>query len=139
MILERDPDDSDARITPDDSDATILIFWLTAGNKDADLCWTGKSKAENVTVVTGGVELYVNMQTSVVGWVAVEVVGQPDFSLANADKLKGGAINAVASWSSGQTASLSALAGKQVQLKVALADSKLFSLRIGCRDTPDHE
>lgn len=139
VILERDPDDSDARITPDDSDATILIFWLTAGNKDADLCWTGKSKAENVTVVTGGVELYVNMQTSVVGWVAVEVVGQPDFSLANADKLKGGAINAVASWSSGQTASLSALAGKQVQLKVALADSKLFSLRIGCRDTPDHE
>eukprot|EP01050_Picozoa_sp_SAG11_P006122 SAG11_NODE_463_length_9226_cov_21.629232_5_plen_113_part_00 len=101
------------------------------GNADAELCWSGKS-ASNVTVTSGGVELYVNMQSSVVGWVAVEVVGQPGFSLADADKLKGGAIDAVASWGGGETASLSALAGKQVQLNVALADAKLYSLRLGC-------
>ena len=83
-------------------------------------------------MTTGGVELYVNMQTSVVGWVAVEVVGQGEFTLENADKLKGGATDAVASWGQGTLASLSSLAGKKVKLKVAMADAKLFSLRLGC-------
>jgi len=102
------------------------------GFTSSDLCWTGKPASSNITVISGGVELYVNMQTSVVGWVAVEVVGQPSFALVNADKLKGGAIDAVASWQRGESASLSALAGKKVQLKVAMADAKLYSLRLGC-------
>jgi hypothetical protein len=53
-------------------------------------------------------------------------------SSADADQLKGSATNAVASWGGGAVASLSALAGKEVALKVAMADAKLFSLRLGC-------
>jgi hypothetical protein len=99
----------------------------------AELCWAGGSQpVANRTISAGGVQLFVNMQTSVVGFVAVEVVGEEGLSLAEADPLKGSAINAVASWGHGATASLSRLAGKEVAFKVAMADAKLFSLRLGC-------
>lgn len=55
-------------------------------------------------------------------------------SSTDADQLKGSATNAVASWGRGAVASLSALAGKEVALKVAMADAKLFSLRLGCAE-----
>jgi hypothetical protein len=49
-----------------------------------------------------------------------------------ADQLKGGAVNAVASWRNGATATLSALAGQSVALRVTMTDGKLFSLRLAC-------
>ena len=49
-----------------------------------------------------------------------------------ADALKGSAIGAAASWGGGATASLSALAGKTVQLTAELADARLFALRLAC-------
>ena len=109
------------------------------GSTTADLCYAGHSGSTgaNETLVTGGVQLFVNMQTSVVGFVAIEVVasgGKPElgYSLANADQLKGSATNAVASWGAGKIASLSHFAGQEIALKVTMADAKLFSLRLGC-------
>ena len=51
--------------------------------------------------------------------------------------MKGNAIGAVASWAQGsgadaRAASLRTWAWRQVQLRVELADAKLFSLRMGC-------
>jgi hypothetical protein len=109
------------------------------GSTTADLCYTGHSgsTAANETMVTGGVQLFVNMQTSVVGFVAIEVVANDAkaelvYSLAEADLLKGSATNAVASWGGGRVASLSHFAGQEISLKVTVADAKLFSLRLGC-------
>ena len=77
-------------------------------------------------------QLFVNMETSVVGFVAIEVLDTPGFTLAAADPLKGSATGAVASWGGGMRASLSSLAGREVTLRVTLTDAKLFSLRLGC-------
>ncbi len=88
----------------------------------------------NVTRLVGGVELLVNMETSVAGFVAVEVLsgGRAIVGFDRADRLKGNAIAAVASWDEGATASLSALAGTAVSFRVTLADAKLYSLRLAC-------
>ena len=124
------------------------------GHASCEACY-----ASNTTRVSGGVELLVNMQTSVAGYVAIEVLSQPalprpidsidqsatgsarsheslrpvgGFSLAEADHLKGSAIGAAASWQAGRLASLSALAGRRVALRVAMVDAKLYSLRMVC-------
>jgi hypothetical protein len=88
------------------------------------------------------VQLFVNMETSVAGFVAIAVVdtasesesesGSAGYTLTDADKLKGSATNAVASWGGGAVGTLSQFAGKEIALKVAMADAKLFSLRLGC-------
>jgi len=92
------------------------------------------------------VQLFVNMETSVAGFVAIAVVdtasesqsesesesGSAGYTLTDADKLKGSATNAVASWGGGAVATVSQFAGKEIALKVAMADAKLFSLRLGC-------
>ncbi len=82
------------------------------------------------------VALGVNLVTSVVGFAAVGVVqnGQevPGYGLADADRLKGNAISAAASWGAGTKRSLSAFVGQQVAFKVAMADTKLYSLTLIC-------
>jgi hypothetical protein len=48
----------------------------------AELCFSHASApVPNQTVTTGGVQLFVNMQTSVVGFVAIEVLGAEGMSL----------------------------------------------------------
>lgn len=89
--------------------------------------------------LTGGVQLLVNMQTSVAGFVAIELQGEnglalPGYSLDDADNLKGSALNAVASWRNGSLASLSLLAGTNVSLRVVLPSAKLFSLKLACAE-----
>ena len=63
------------------------------------------------------------------------------WSLVHANALKGNAIRAVASWTweeatgpnaTRRVASLSHWAGRTVQLRVAMVDAKLFSLRMVC-------
>ena len=90
----------------------------------------------NASRLVGGVELHVNMETSVVGFVAIEVLqdGRVLDGFSRPDRLKGSAIGAVASWDEGATASLSALAGSAVSFRVTMADSKLYSLRLACGD-----
>ena len=87
-------------------------------------------------IIRGGVQLLVNMVTSVAGYVAIEVLkrGSPveGHAMAEADRLKGGAVGAVASWQNGRLASLSSLAGERIALRVALVDAKLFSVRLDC-------
>jgi hypothetical protein len=82
------------------------------------------------------VQLLVNMQTSVAGFVALELSENgaviPGYGLLSSDKLKGGAINASASWGGRKVASLSTLAGRSVAVRAALADAKLYSLRVAC-------
>ena len=99
----------------------------------------------HTTIVHGGVELHVNLESSVVGFAAIELVqgckeqGDPSscepvpgFELASSDRLRGNAISAVASWLQGGMASLSSLAGQRVAMRVQLADAKLYSLRLAC-------
>ena len=104
-----------------------------ASGPGSELCWDHKpAGGGNETATSGGVQLFVNMETSVVGFVAIEVLDTPGFTLAAADPLKGSATDAVASWGGGMRASLSSLAGREVTLRVTLTDAKLFSLRLGC-------
>ena len=44
----------------------------------------------------------------------------------------GNALAAAASWQGGALASLSALEGHKVSFRVAMADAKLFSLKLAC-------
>ena len=91
----------------------------------------------NNTGVAGGVQLLLNTETSVVGFVAVELLNQKGEVVAgmaaeDADQIKGSAIGAVASWNNGALATLSALAGQTVQLRVVMADAKIFAIRLAC-------
>ena len=81
-------------------------------------------------------KVLVNFETSVVGYVAVElqVGGKPvaTFGLADADPLKGNAVGAVASWGGLKQRHIASLAGKSVAFKVAMADARLFSIKVEC-------
>ena len=76
------------------------------------------------------------MVTSVAGFVAVGIVqnGQElaGYSLAEADRLKGNAISATATWSYGRNYALSAFSGQDIAFKVAMADASLYSLTLTC-------
>lgn len=85
--------------------------------------------------LTGGVQLLLNVETSVAGYAVVEVVGALTselMTLESSDPIKGSSVSAVASWGGGALASLSGLAGKKVQFKVAMADARLFSIKLAC-------
>ena len=92
------------------------------------------------TVTAGGVELSLNVETSVSGFVAVEIQrkGTPvrGMELHASDMIKGSSVAAAATWGHGRRQSLSALAGEQVQVRVAMADAKLFSMELGCKTRP---
>ena len=90
------------------------------------------------TVTSGGVQLTLNVETSVSGFVAVGILqrgGTPvdEMGLQAADLIKGSSIAAAATWSGGKLGSLSALAGQKVQIIVAMSDAKLFSMELGCK------
>jgi len=99
---------------------------------------------------SGGVQLLMNVETSVAGFTLVEVqqLNAPvfadgpgsweavaGFGLQDADVLQGSSLSAAASWGHGSMTSLSSFAGKSVKLRVAMADSKLFALRLACADS----
>ena len=96
----------------------------------------GPDGPANHSVLEGGVQLLLNMETSVVGFVAVEVLqaGAPveGMSAAESDVAKGSSVRAVGSWGGGSLRTLSHLAGQQVQLHVVMADAKLFAIRLAC-------
>ena len=109
--------------------------FCTTGAAGGTLC------AANITRTrtTGGVQLYVNARTSVVGSVAVGVEDSSSmFSLANANPIVGNNLAAAASWGhdggAAFTSSLSPLAGTDVAFKVAMRDAKLFSLELKCAE-----
>ena len=91
---------------------------------------------------SGGVRLLVNVITSAAGHIAVGVEpadGKPPptagpFELQHANRIKGNAIAAVASWSAAddRMASLDAWKGRSVRLHVEMVDARLFSLRMAC-------
>ena len=91
---------------------------------------------------SGGVRLLVNVITSAAGHIAVGVEpadGKPPptagpFELQHANRIKGNAIAAVASWSAAddRMASLEAWKGRSVRLHVEMVDARLFSLRMAC-------
>jgi len=77
----------------------------------------------------------VNMVTSVAGFVAVGVetdgVEVAGFGLGVANRLKGNAVAAKATWGIGG-GSMDTLVGKEVSFRVAMADSSLYSLDFAC-------
>ena len=92
--------------------------------------------ALTVPSCAGAVQLRLNVETSVAGFAVVEVqqggAAVRGMELAHSDPTKGSAVAAVATWGGGRLASLASLAGKRVQLRVAMADAKLFALRPAC-------
>lgn len=96
----------------------------------------GQNDLANSTALEGGVQLLLNAEMSVVGFVAVEVLqsGKPvtGMSAADCDIMKGNSVSAVASWGNGKLRTLSHLAGQEVQLRVVMADAKLFAIRLAC-------
>ena len=136
-----------AAVNPADKRLTCHGVQVTC--QPAGTCGTGRKGgtlcAANVTktTTTGGAQLFVNMQTSVVGSVAVGVHGDSGpYALANANAVVGNSLDAAASWGGGGgrgadaaasfTSSLSALAGQSVAFEVAMRDAKLFSLELRC-------
>ena len=106
----------------------------STGLPGGDLC-VGKPG----NTVTGGVQLLLNVETSVAGYAQVGLTtanGDPiqGFSLAESLRVKGNTVGGAASWGSAasRVSSVSGLAGQQVNVTVALADAKLYSLRFGC-------
>jgi hypothetical protein len=92
----------------------------------------------NNTFLKGGVQLLLNVETSVVGFVAVEVLEAASalpvagMSAADSDVIKGSSVHAIASWGAGKLRTLSHLAGQDVKLRVVMADAKLFAVRLAC-------
>ena len=90
---------------------------------------------------TGGLELSVNVQTSVVGLLFVELQEEapqaggwravPGFSLEESDPIRGNFVGKTVPWRRGSS-TLSALAGKRLRIHAATADAKLFSITLGC-------
>lgn len=80
---------------------------------------------------TGGPVVGLNIETSVAGYALVEVqhngVAVAGMTLNESVPIRGSALYAEPSWSSGAT--LSALAGLNVSLRIALTDARLFAVR----------
>lgn len=97
------------------------------------MCFSNAS----VRYTAGGVQLFANVITSVAGFVAFELRNASTpiagYELESADRLKGNAIAAAASWRSGSLSTLAPLSGQAVHVHVALADARLFSLRLDCQ------
>ena len=79
-----------------------------------------------------GSRLLLNYSTSAAGSVQIEMQDEtgsplPGFALADMRELYGDELEAVATWKSG--ASLKALAGKVVRLRVVMRDADLYALR----------
>ena len=81
-------------------------------------------------------QLRLNLQTSVVGFVAVELVEPgaapvPGFARSDADIIVGNFLERPATWRSGN-ATINALGGRSVQLRVLFAAAKIFSFQFVC-------
>ena len=93
-----------------------------------------------VPVQRGGVEVFLNLETSVGGAALVEVqtvkgnkgTAVPGYSLDVADAMVGNFVSHHASWRFGTTSLPGTLEGETVRLRVALRDAQLFSVTLGC-------
>ena len=115
--------------------------WCTTGVQGGTLCLLNSSAHHNgTTAIVGGAQLYINVETSVAGFVIAEIIhhGAPveGMELNQADQIKGNSVGAVASWGRGTLSSLSKLAGQQVEVRMVMMDAKLFSLRLACAVAP---
>ena len=83
----------------------------------------------------GTIQLRLNAQTNVVGFVAVELlnIGQPipGFARNESDIIVGNFLSRPATWRGGQ-ANVSSLAGREVQLHVMFAAARVFSFQFVC-------
>ena len=109
----------------------------TNGAAGGDMCVANGSAAVVLPRLRGGVVVQLNLETSVVGFAAVEVQRHgravPGYSLNESDPIQGNVLDAVASWGGARRGSLSPLlGGGAVSLKVALTDAKLFAVRVVC-------
>ena len=110
--------------------------YCETGRPGGEICHATFGPSNSSVGLTGGVQLLVNTETGVAGFVVVEVLrdGQAVAGMAaeDADKIKGSAVSAVASWGKGALATLSKLAGQRIQLRVTMADARLFAIRLAC-------
>ena len=115
--------------------------YCNTGQSGGEICHAVFPPGSNGTGLVGGVQLRLNVETSVAGFVVVEVLdrkGEPVAGMAagDADRIKGSTVGAVASWQQGALATLSRLAGQPIQLRVLMADARLFAIRLACAPTP---
>ena len=100
--------------------------------KDGVLCFRNATTGNSTTTVTiGGVQLKLNVETSVVGFVTAEVQqgggAVKGMELASSDQTKGSSVLAVASWSDGQLSSLYKLAGGAIDSDSGGHEAAVFS------------
>lgn len=112
------------------------------GPSGSGVCAWKRTNQHPGRYVTGGLGLLVNIQSSVVGLLYLELQEEsssgewraiPGFSLVESDPIRGNFVRKAASWRRGST-NLSTLAGKTVRIVAAVADAKLFSFTLGCSD-----
>jgi hypothetical protein len=82
-------------------------------------------------------KLLLNIETSVVGWVSVEIQTSdgdaiPGFSHSEANLLKGNLVDHAFSWGTPPNESMQALAGQKVRLAIRMPDAELFSFTFRC-------
>ena len=108
------------------------------GFLSADAEYTGGELTTRPLVFDGD-RLQLNLSTGAGGVLRVEILdenGKPEsgFSLAEADGINGNYIRVLASWRG--SSGLGSLAGKPVQLRFVMRDTKLYSFRFLSADEP---
>lgn len=87
-------------------------------------------------VAQANLTLVLNVQTSVIGVVLVELrhngVAAKGYSLAEADGVVGNFLDKVVSWDHGRRVALPDGALSGLSVKVAMADARVFSLSMVC-------
>lgn len=90
--------------------------------------------------ITGGLEVHLNFESSVVGLVFVELQDEsgepiPGHAMAEADPLRGNFVAKAATWRGGSS-TLLGLAGRTVRFRLAMVDASLFSVEVRCAGLP---
>ena len=114
--------------------------WYQADGPGPRLLADAFGEDGNVALPTGGIawgetQLLLNAATSVAGSLRCELqdvdgTPLPGFAMQDCDVLYGDGIELAVSWRGGQT-ELKELAGRTLQLKVALKDADLYAIRFG--------
>jgi len=94
----------------------------------------GGGELTTVPVIFSGKRLELNVETSVAGSAQVEILDEagkpvPEFTLAEADIIKGNYIDRIVTWQGRDD--VSAVAGKPVRLRFVMRDAKLYAFRFG--------
>ena len=85
----------------------------------------------DVPICDKGFVIVVNMETSVIGFIKVGIIGEKDYDISIANELKGSSLNAIASWNGGKTYMVNSTKPSFL-MAIALNAAKLYSIELKC-------